>query len=100
MGKKIDFSSPLGIAITVAGLILVLSPQARSALRRFMVKGTATTLDTMQHVGGITAGVLGKDSHGGGSQDLSNTKLEVKTAIEPVADPENTPKQTPEINGN
>ena len=58
MFKKLNFSSPLGIALTVAGLVLALSPEARRSVRKWMVKGTAGVMDTMEQVGGTTAGVM------------------------------------------
>lgn len=58
MFKKLNFSSPLGIALTVAGLVLALSPEARRSVRKWMVKGTAGVMDTMEQVGGTTAGIL------------------------------------------
>lgn len=48
MLKRIfNFSSPVGIALTVAGVVLALSPEARKATRRMLVKGTAFVLGTV-----------------------------------------------------
>jgi hypothetical protein len=43
-------SSPLGIALTVAGVVLALSPEARKAARRMLVKGTAAILGVVDQV--------------------------------------------------
>jgi hypothetical protein len=94
LGKKISFSSPLGIAIAAAGLILALSPQARSAVRRLMVKGTATAMDAMEQVGGLTAGLMSKTSAGAGRQDSTEAEREVERSIQPAASPTSTPEQT------
>jgi hypothetical protein len=56
--KKVNFSSPIGIALMAAGVILALSPDARRAIRRFMVKGTAGVMDIAEQVGGVTAGLV------------------------------------------
>lgn len=57
MFKKVNLSSPLGIALTVAGLVLALSPEARRTVRKWVVKGTAGVMDTMEQVGGTAAGL-------------------------------------------
>lgn len=64
MFKKINFSSPLGIALTVAGLVMVLSPEARRAVRRMMVRGTAGVMDAMEQAGGLTAGMMNQRANG------------------------------------
>jgi hypothetical protein len=96
MGKKFGFSSPLGIAITVAGLVLALSPQARSAVRRLMVKGTATAMDAMEQVGGLTAGLLSK-------RDAQPPSTEAEPEVEPIVEPDAGPtssfEQTPHPDG-
>jgi hypothetical protein len=56
--KKMNISSPLGIALMAAGVILALSPDARRAIRRCMVKGTAGVMDMVEQVGGVTAGMV------------------------------------------
>lgn len=56
--KKLNLSSPLGIALTVAGLVLALSPEARRGVRKLMVRGTAGVMDAMEQVGGTTAGIM------------------------------------------
>lgn len=58
MFKKMNFSSPIGLALVAAGVILALSPDARRAIRRFMVKGTAGMMDIAEQVGGVTAGIV------------------------------------------
>jgi hypothetical protein len=52
--KKLNLSSPLGIALTVAGVILALSPEARRATRRLLVKGTAAVLGAVDQAKGRT----------------------------------------------
>ncbi|GMA51746.1 hypothetical protein GCM10025857_31030 [Alicyclobacillus contaminans] len=94
MGKKIDFSSPLGIAITVAGLLLVFSPGARSTLRRLMVNGTAAAMDAMEQVGGLTAGMMAKASGTAKRQDRTDTHLEVETFIHSSENPTSTSEQS------
>lgn len=57
MLKRIfNLSSPVGIALTAAGLILALSPQARRATRQLMVKGASMMLGTVESIK-ATAGV-------------------------------------------
>jgi hypothetical protein len=102
MGRKFSFTSPLGIAITVAGLVLALSPQARSAVRRLMVKGTATAMDAMEQVGGLTAGILNKTSFtpvGDGQPRSTEAESEVEPIVEPDAGPTSTSEQTPNPDG-
>ncbi|GIM47252.1 hypothetical protein DNHGIG_28010 [Collibacillus ludicampi] len=48
-------SSPLGIALTVAGVVLALSPEARQAARRMLVKGTAAILGVVDQVKEVSA---------------------------------------------
>ncbi|MCL6600143.1 MAG: hypothetical protein K6T81_15605 [Alicyclobacillus macrosporangiidus] len=96
MGKKIGFSSPIGITITVAGLILALSPQARSAIRRLMVKGTASAMDAMEKVGGLTAGILNIAPAVAGRQEWVDKEQAVETPIQPAA---STSEQTTDIDG-
>ena len=57
MFKKLNLSSPLGIALTAAGLVLALSPEARRTVRGLMVKSTAVVMNAMEQVGGVTAGI-------------------------------------------
>jgi hypothetical protein len=56
--KKMNISSPIGIALMAAGVLLALSPDARRAIRRCMVKGTAGVMDIVEQVGGVTAGAV------------------------------------------
>jgi hypothetical protein len=58
MFKKMNVSSPLGIALSVAAIVIALSPEARKTARRLMVRGTASVMDTMEQVGAITAGIV------------------------------------------
>jgi hypothetical protein len=99
MGRKFSFTSPLGIAITVAGLVLALSPQARSAVRRLMVKGTATAMDAMEQVGGLTAGLLNKNSVAAGRPNSTEAEPEVEPNVQPDAGPTSTSEQTPDPDG-
>jgi hypothetical protein len=49
---KFRLNSPIGIALTVAGVVLALSPEMRQAARRALVKGTAAVLgavDSAKH---------------------------------------------------
>lgn len=49
---KLRLNSPIGIALTLAGVVLALSPELRQAARRALVKGTAAVLgavDTAKH---------------------------------------------------
>jgi hypothetical protein len=96
MGKKFNLTSPLGIAITVAGLVLALSPQARSAVRRLMVKGTATAMDAMEQVGGLTAGLLSKRD---AQPRSTEAELEVEPNVQPDAGPTSTSEQAPDFDG-
>jgi hypothetical protein len=48
--RMFNFSSPLGIALTVAGVVLALSPDARRATRKLLVKGTAAVLGAVDQV--------------------------------------------------
>ncbi|KEO82219.1 YtxH domain-containing protein [Tumebacillus flagellatus] len=47
---KFRLNSPVGIALTVAGVVLALSPEARKATRRLLVKGTASLLGAVDGV--------------------------------------------------
>ena len=49
---KFRLNSPIGIALTVAGVVIALSPELRQAARRALVKGTAAVLgavDSAKH---------------------------------------------------
>jgi hypothetical protein len=70
--KKVNFSSPIGIALMAAGVILALSPDARRAIRKLMVKGTAGVMDIAEQVGGVTAGLAKQPT----ATWKSNTQLE------------------------
>jgi hypothetical protein len=48
--RMFNLTSPLGIALTVAGVVLALSPDARRATRRLLVKGTAAVLGAVDQV--------------------------------------------------
>lgn len=48
--KLFKLTSPLGIALTVAGVVLAISPEARKATRRALVKGTAALLGAVDSV--------------------------------------------------
>lgn len=74
MFKRIfNTSSPLGIAITVAGVILALSPEARKSTRRMLVKGTAAILGMVDQVKDITAHM--KSEPAGSSHTFENVSL-------------------------
>ncbi|MCF8564473.1 hypothetical protein LLE49_06895 [Alicyclobacillus tolerans] len=78
MFKKVNFSSPLGIALTVATVVLALSPEARRSLRRWMVKGTAGVMDTAGQIGAATSGMF-KQTPGqltSGAEPLSSEPVE------------------------
>ncbi|MEW9670149.1 hypothetical protein [Ammoniphilus sp. 3BR4] len=44
------FRSPVGIALTIAGVILAISPEARQATRRVAVKGTSFILGLVDDI--------------------------------------------------
>lgn len=46
--RMFQSSSPWGFALTVAGVVLLLSPEARKSARRLLVKGTAAVLGVME----------------------------------------------------
>lgn len=50
MLKRIFGGSPLGIALSVAGVVLAVSPEARRAARRMLVKGTAAVMGGIEQV--------------------------------------------------
>lgn len=55
MFKKLN--GPLGIALTVAGVVLALSPEARRSVRKLLVKSTAGMMDAMEGMAGIANGL-------------------------------------------
>lgn len=59
MLKRIfNLSSPVGIALTVAGVVLALSPEARRATRQALVKGTSLLLGAVDTVKSASAGLV------------------------------------------
>lgn len=80
MKKLWNLSSPWGIALTAAGVFLALSPDARKATRRMLVRGTAGLLGAMDMVRGsgnqqaeITFGMAGAAKLGDGNDVKSDT---------------------------
>lgn len=61
--KLFKLTSPLGIALTVAGVVLALSPEARKATRRAVVKGTAALLGAVDTVKQVTAETVDGAKH-------------------------------------
>ena len=75
--KLFKLSSPIGIALTLAGVVLALSPEARKATRRAVVKGTAALLGAVDSVKQATADTVDVAKH---------TMIETKEhLIEPAA---------------
>ncbi|MGZ4163962.1 MAG: hypothetical protein ACXVDB_06470 [Tumebacillaceae bacterium] len=56
--KLFKLNSPVGIALTLAGVVLALSPEARKATRKLVVKGTAALLGTVDSVKEATTGAM------------------------------------------
>jgi hypothetical protein len=76
--KLFKLTSPVGIALTVAGVVLALSPEARKATRRLVVKGTAALLGAVDSVKDATAGTI---------EGAKHTMIETKEhLLEPMAE--------------
>lgn len=76
--KLFKLTSPVGIALTVAGVVLALSPEARKATRRLVVKGTAALLGAVDSVKDATTDTMETAKH---------TMIETKEHVfEPLAE--------------
>ncbi|MFC4768281.1 hypothetical protein [Effusibacillus consociatus] len=88
MLKRIfNLSSPVGIALTVAGVVLALSPEARRVTRQALVKGTSLLLGAMDSAKSATAGLAAGVSES--TAKLSGMLEEVKdSAMETMREDE------------
>lgn len=48
--KKNNWGSPIGLALTVAGVVLALSPEARRGVSRLVARGTSGVLNSALQV--------------------------------------------------
>ncbi|GAX88871.1 hypothetical protein [Effusibacillus lacus] len=67
MKRIFNMSSPLGIALTVAGVVLALSPEARKATRQVLVKGTSLLLGAADTVKNAATGLAAGGTHSTGT---------------------------------
>ncbi|MDB5083369.1 MAG: putative secreted protein [Bacilli bacterium] len=74
MKRLFNASSPLGIALTVAGVVLALSPEARKSVRQLLVKGTAAILGMADQVKNVTTGAATKATESASSM-MENQNL-------------------------
>jgi len=97
-------SSPVGLALTVAGVVLALSPEARRATRQLLVKGTASVLgavdtvrdstrealDVTEEAAEQTVGVLGAAAErmGTAARETAEETLDILTPDAMKADTE------------